>query len=470
MTRTRTILFILLLALGVMSVRPVQAVEEAFDRLRAPLVVVRSLTFPLSWIRGRRVLAADEEEGSDEVHKSRRVREAYHNQARPQSEALSVGRGLIEGEVLARDEESLDRIVCLFATSGGWSIGSPVVSGDNYVGRVAARDPEDPRVASVDLVTGSEFRVGAVALNLADGNSSLVAGGLAPRTKGDAEEQARRLRLAVHNPEERTLAHGLVRVLEPDALAGEMSLARLADGYALGELISQTKRGTTTLTIAPSLDYESGLYHVTVLCPPQHMPAFVPDLGDLFDVRDWADAKLVAPGEASAWRAGQKLNLGRMDGVFPGAALRNGARFIGRVIRAGNGGADVALLSDPGLQFPGLALVAPAPGSPREGGGGVLVELGRMTVEPSERRRDLRLRFEALNAIDPSMVSDPKVPLRAEIYTGSGDSGVPLGLRIGEAWLPTTAGTHRIDVEDTEDAASLRKVSVRLERELEETP
>ena len=323
-----------------------------------------------------------------------------------------------------------------------------------------------PELATVELVTSATFRVGGVATDGSGGRCFLVVGGLSPAP----DEPDRGLRLAVHNPQVRGLVRGIVRVEEPEALLLDEGAARLADGYLLGELRRSGERGEAILWVKPGLDYETGLYHVVALRAVDPALKPVPDLEDLFDARSWTKGSLLAPGDASSWRSTQKLRHDPRAAIREGAALRSGARFVGRVGRVTSPGrADVRLLGDPGLAFPGLALIAPV-GVPADGDTRPrLVELGRLVTEASDQEGKLRLRYEALAPLARAITGEA-VLVRAELYTGSGDAGVPLGLRVGEAWLPTGAGTQVIVLDGTERIASLRSVELRVGDEEVERP
>ena len=55
-------------------------------------------------------------------------------------------------------------------------------------------------------------------------------------------------------------------------------------------------------------------------------------------------------------------------------------------------------------------------------------------------------------------------PLPATVWTGSGERGVPRGLRLGRALLPRSGGTHVVRVEQGERAQRAESLFVRLVR------
>jgi hypothetical protein len=310
----------------------------------------------------------------------------------------------------------------------------------------------------VALVTGSSFRIGARVEAVADGagaraaggDDGRVVGGLAPRVPG-----TNALLLAAHKPSNQRLGAGRVVVHDRDALVEE-DLARLADGYALGELGEHDVAGTRVLAVRPGLDYRDGLTQLFVLGPLEAGAAGLAggerELAldhDPFDERDWLWADVSFPGGPSFWREGRKLDVGRARGVQDGAAVIFGARLVGRVLRAHVAAADVALLGDRGLVLSGLARLA---------GDRDPMPLGRLTVLGRTPAGGVRLAWDALVPFDGD------APARAEIFTGSGMAGLPRGLYVGAAVLPTGPGPHVIELEQVPPLGDLARVQVRRPR------
>ena len=353
LTRSKTIWLILVLALCVLSLRPEPFVERVLGVFLAPTRILSALASPLA-VFDREVHAALPEEEERERKLCREIRDRYREVARPRDPVLASRATAIEAEVEGRVENSRDTIWIRLATVAGVRPGVPVICGDAFVGRLVSLDPDRPRHAKVELLTGSDFRVGASASAGAN-HSDMVVGGLAPkRSRTD-----RTLRLAVHHPSNRSVTEGTVRVAEPAALALDDEDARLADGYLVGELqlVSVHQGRDPRLALRPTLDFESGLFHVCVLVPHERAPVSVPPIEELFEETAWLDGDLLLFGELSHWREGRKLSLGRGAGARSGAAIVRGARFLGRVERAAATMSDVRLLSDPGFAFPALAVL-----------------------------------------------------------------------------------------------------------------
>lgn len=458
LTRKRTLYFVTFLALVVLSLRPVPEFERAAGLLLAPLRVAVELVAPLAWVTGATgdaVRAAVGDPAGDEA----REREACaallvadQASARPTRAALRAERLLIHAEVVGRRTNRRDRVVVELPRGAAVAPGMPVVHGDHYVGRVARvaepRAGEPPR-ATVELVTAADFRIGA---RMSEAPfSRLVVGGLAPVDGSPA------LLLAPHKPADRDLVAGGVEVDELDDDAS--GYAGLADGYRLGELFVLTqvaspdaprRGGTSTLAVRPGLDYQAGLYQLVVLghAAGAREPAEPDELRleyDPFDPSAWLAADVALGGDPSFWREGRKLEVGRTAGVAAGAAVRSGARFVGRVVAVQALTADVALLGDRGLELPGLAWID---------GRAAPFSLGRLVGLGRTSDGDARLRWDALVPLPPSTAALAETPpsasgdelptVRATLFTGSGEPGVPRGLFVGEVRLPAGPGPHEL--------------------------
>jgi cell shape-determining protein MreC len=448
-TRSKTIWLICVLALAVLSLRPESYVERGLAIVFTPTRILAALSSPLRILDPREVLAADESQVEAERALCRRVRTAFRKSARPRDGSLAAEAVVIEAEVLQRTIDNRDRVLVKLPTTEGIEPGVPAVCGDAYVGRVVASVPGSNELAEVELVTSSTFRVGG---SVQDGGmrSELIVGGLAPRH----DLSSRILHLAVHNPSNRKVSEGLVRVAEPEALALDDEDSRLADGFLLGELREFEARHKKAVSIRPALDFEAGLFHLALLVPLERAPARIPALEDLFAAEAWREGQMLLAGELSPWRAGRKLTVPDHDNLARGAAVIVGARFVGRVESVGTTLIDVRLLSDPGLVVPALALVH---GDEAE----ELVVLGSLVSMGRNEAGKVVLRWETDRPLAADAAFGEK-SVEALLFTGSGQRGVPLGLRIGEVSLPTGAGVHRLELEHPRigsDRVQVRRVT-----------
>lgn len=451
--RRRSVYFVLLVVCAVLSLRPVPAVSGAIELLFLPTRVIAELVAPLSWLRSGEVRAA--EQHLDE--EARRVRgDAAQLLAQEQESALPtrpelrLGRHLVHGEVIRRTRGNLDRVEVRVASSQGIVPGLPVVTGDHYVGRVARVDAVDARKVHVDLVTGRDFFVGAaVARRDWSGRElgqrvELVVGGLALALATEPEQ----LHLALHNPILRGIESGTVVVAEPQAF--EPELARLSAGFRLGELgRAQLPKGGWLPRIESQLDFKSGLFQVIVLAPEGELPDAQRLELDTFVTRDWIPAGTLTRGEVTSTREGRRLAPGTLGGVESGRAVALGAHLVGRIGETGPLTCDLLGLGDPGLR---LAVLAELEGQASPRPLGELVALGR------ERESGL-LRFRWTCRIDLGTGVEGE-RLQARLYTGSGEDGVPRGLLIGSAELPTTRRTHELLVQQDAAVRDLSRVFV----------
>jgi hypothetical protein len=451
-SRTIVAYLVLVFALGALALHPVPWIERGLDWLLIPSRACEELAAPVGWIQGRDVDAGDSsrrETMRRELFEHQALEDAVLDSALSPRSERHPAASRVHAEVVRRSNEARDTILVRVDDATGLERGMPVVTGDWFVGLVSGvpRKPgPGPAEISVELVTGSHARIGG-AVRGADGKLTceLVVGGVAP-PRGQVF-------LDVHEPSPRWIHEGRVEVYEPDSL-GE-PFTRLADGYLLGDLVLATMNdengGVRTLAcVRPGLDYEAGLYQVLVLCPQKSSRA--PSAAASEDVlRDgaWAPARLFLRSEPSSWREGRKLALGWSDGVLPGAALVSGVRLVGRVEHAGPYSSNVRMVGDPGLSFVALAMV--------EDGGDVRPHvLGR--IESLGRASDGALIY-SWTAILP-LAGD--AARKARIWTGSGESGVPRGLLLGDTDLPAGPGTHVLRIVQPEGAVEPKGLAVRL--------
>lgn len=480
-SRSRTVTLVLVAALALLALRPVPLVERGLDWLLIPARGLAELSAPMGWFQSRDALAADSDQ--------RRVRELERERhdllervvldsAQPSDPRLLrrlTEVGWTRAEVVERHAREPDRIIIRVEDPDFPRHGQPVVSGDSFVGTVDLRasDAESLSQGLVEvlLITERDARIGArverqqahepgredLAGSGAPAATRMVVGGLAPR---------RSLRLDVHNPSDRSVLSGRVVVDEPSSSTGPTSVA---DGFLLGELVNEAYHAEDlppgaparmVLGVAPRLDYATGLYQVLVLAIRNTVPtAPLPPKTDVLDDGGWLPARLYLRGETSPWRKGRKLALGRRHGVEPGAALASGTRLAGRVTRAGPWTADVALVGDPGFSIPVVALL-------HEDEQPVAHVMGRLVGFGRRAGGVVRFRWSATLELSPDL--GPWVP--ASLWTGSGEAGVPRGLLLGEALLPTGPGPHWVDVQLPDGGAEPKGLAVRVAVPLEEGP
>jgi len=130
-----------------------------------------------------------------------------------------------------------------------------------------------------------------------------------------------------------------------------------------------------------------------------------------------------------------------------------GARLIGRVQRAGLFTSDVALLADPGFTVVAVAELE-GESTPRI--------LGRLTTLGRAANGAVRLSWWV--QVPLGVAGGEEEALRARLFTGSGDPGLPAGLFLGEALLPRSAqpGEEReVLLHPDVDPAALRGLFVR---------
>lgn len=454
-SRSRTLYLVVCLALAVLSLRPVEPVERMFDVLLAPARVFAELAAPVGWLQGRQASASDPtDEGTREAERLRhaRLERAVLDAVRPSDPLRLEGLGWVRAEVVRREHGNLDRIRIRVDDRSGLGPGLPVVSEDYFVGVVVDRwggtggVPEDDELV-VELITSASARIGAsveggVMRGLRDVTGDLVVGGLAP-IRG-------REYLDVHNPERRGIERGRVVVNDSRELAEDQTY--LANGFLLGELERVTEDGKDVLGIRPGLDYETGLYQVLVLCPGDGPLVTTERRRNILEDGRWRSARFFLRSELSWWREGRKLSLGRRHGIERGAAVASGARFVGRVERVGLTFSDVRMVGDPGLSFAALAMIRAPDGSERPH------VMGRITC--GGRDPDGALRFEW-----PATIEIPgEGRVRASVWTGSGEAGVPRGLLVGDAELPCGPGPHLVRIHQPEGAREPGSLRVRVPR------
>ncbi|MBM3976892.1 MAG: hypothetical protein FJ299_07880 [Planctomycetes bacterium] len=420
MNRSRALGVWLLLccAAAWLSVRPARVLTPAFDSAFAPLRACVDLAAPALLLcgGGMRADAADARRTLLEGAKSSDVRRALARLAEPAAAHLRAGRHLVPAEVLQRAEGARDVLsVRVPGEAIGIELGDPVVCGDAYVGRVSAIENFELGRISVELVTDPAHGAGALVLDAAGlPVARLVVGGLYARSR------ARNLAVAVASSSE--LAEGsAVRVASSAPPLYEREA--LADGFVLGRLKSEADGAWS---VEPVLDYENGLSQVCVLLPERSARGEeVLAEHALSDAR-WLSTRALTLGDPGGVRSGFLIAAGVQDGVESGAVVWSRGALVGRVDGVSRWYARVRRLDDPGCA---ILAVASAQGLEP-------IVLGRLVSLGSTTSGGVRLRW-----LRPRVIAgDGLEQLQVDLYTGSGEAGLPSGLYLGRALLPVDGG------------------------------
>ena len=473
--RARATWFVLWAGLVFLSLRPLEPLARAVDLALTPLQLLSGLASPLRLVFGRRVAAAERalaNAAESEAEESERMLSALARNALPLDPALAAGRRALHAEVIGRPQNK-DRLLVALPDARGVAMGCPVACGDVYVGRVVALEEEaDGAGASavVELVTGSTFRVGARLERAEDvlvgpresaserSEVSLIVGGLVASPRSKSGERV--VRLAVHRPSQTPAAGGIARVHERfDEID---PYGPLAEGLLLGEVhVEGPKR---TAWIEPELDYLDGLFQVAILCPEDRsLPLAQPFERALTD-SNWLKTGTWSPGDPAPWRATIKIPRGSAHGVHEGAAVTGiGARLLGRVTHERLFDSDVSALADPGFS---LAAVAQIEGEDEPRVLGRLVSEGRTLASASTRASSILFRWIVRIGLEDCVVPGEAGRVRALLFSGSGDPGLPAGLLIGEAALPLDAKSGEERTIELEASVEPRDVSALFVRRL----
>lgn len=510
---------LLLLVLAVQSLWPIHALDRVGNTFSGPLRAGTQLIWPLrafgrlgqSAVRAAERGASAAERAAvaaeDEARAGRLLRELFFD-ALPADPELLTGRRVIPAEVIGRPSRDRDQIVIRTWRGEGLAVGQPVVWRDHFLGRVESVEPGegDRCVLRVRLITDPRQRVGASLLPpprafgsgllgyepvdlvvggiVLDGpreptrvQASNAGGAAAGEQVPDAAEgsersrSSRRVRLMAHHPERWHAPW------ESDGLSGQVVVRELLpeldpyheliNGYRLGTMAGSGRDGV--LRVDTEVDYLDGLYHVAVLTPkqvaarPQAQLAVQP-AHPLSESR-WLRVRAVTPGDPSAWRRSLQLNRGVESGVRTGAAVISGAYLVGRVHSAGPLGAEMHPLTEPGCSV--LAAAAPIDGASQPRIMGRLTSLGR---EPGSGRP--LLSWRAHNPLEPLPHEEPGGTRKLELFTGTGEPGLPAGLLLGTAEVPLGDpgdGVHVFALDAAPDAQSARgPLWVRLPDDLDE--
>lgn len=434
------------LALTVLSLWPVAPVERMLSMLAWGTWPVLLVGRPL-WGVGHSFAADDEHQArwEREAEESAFLEDWVREQAVPRSVSSASGVAL-HAEAVGRPEGKLDSLLVRVWHPGIVRVGMPVTTGDHYVGlveRVRLRQgPEGPfEDVSVQLITSGQARIQASLMDRgAEGEDGrfVVGGLLAPE---DFELGPEREVLAVHHPSNRKLEGGEVFVNEP--LDGGRDAAWLANGFRLGTLRRAPKPEEATretlLGVLPGVDFESGLYQVLI-----HTGWTREELGPVHDEEvqrgRWVTIQRAPYVDGAPWREGFKLIQGARAGVQVGAAVAHGVRIVGRVTSVGPWHADVVGPGDSDFAVPGIAVWL------HEGADSATFVMGRLRSLGRDAEGRVLLRWPA------TLAAPAGEPVRARLYTGSGDPGVPRGLLLGEAEIPVGPGPHVLVLEPPADS------------------
>jgi hypothetical protein len=468
---------ILLAVLIALSIRPIGTADRALNIAFSPSRLVATLTAPLAWIRSSHhaeVNAALQATQEEDESKGLAILDELMIEAMPFQSALRRGRSFVPGQVSFRDKGSKDSLYLAVDDVTGIEIGYPVVHGDAYVGRVGKVEPRKSRLR-VDLVTGSDFFVGATVVDfdqmkarngVGQSTLDLIVGGLDRNLGGPGY-------LAVHNPSVREFRSGLVVVKEPDLFADASTY--LADGYLLGSL-TRLLGDEGPWSVEPLRNFDSGLFHLVVVLPEATVRKASIAAPTALRDGNWQQVKLLSRGEPEAGRSGIVIGAGSLHGVSPGAAVIASARLLGRVDTRRAGGpltARVHLLDEPGLRVHAVAQIDEGEHRGEVHVLGELISLGPIPgAEPgiafqwdASIRLDGRLNVVPDETKDETKdeTEDKSTWLAATLYTGTGLVGLPGGLYLGRARLPLSVATHRIVLTDSTQGQEPSRLFVRVD-------
>ena len=347
---SRSLFFIAFGACAWLALRPDTRVERALDVALAPTRVLGELCAPLTWLRARRVHAAESALEDNKEREYALRRELHTNERRaaePTTDALRHGRRFIHVEVLDHLSASFDRVSVRVDGDdcSGIARGMPVTCGDAFIGRIIEVDVPEAGRAIVELATASTFAVGATLQALDGAPVHCVAGGMSSKPR---KNEALLLSLSI--PDRRVRLEGTARVDE--CLSVLARFAAESDGFELGAVEAQ-KGGRWA--VRPKVDFRAGLFQLVIVAPESLARA--PDVLPPDELADgaWFVARATSSGEPNAGREGLELAAGSWNGARDGAALVVGARLIGRIEHAGALTSDARLLGDPGFAVNALA-------------------------------------------------------------------------------------------------------------------
>lgn len=344
--------------------------------------------------------------------------------AQPQELTLPSGVRAVEAEVLARPTDRPDALQVLLADPRGLQRGSAVVFGDVFLGSLTRIPSAQARgraghLGEVRLLTARDARVSGLVPGEYEVPPRLVVGGIQSAARQD------HWYLAVHNPQDEGRTRGMVLLDDPDPLLS------VANGWQLGRVALELDpvRGDQRVAgLEPLVDHEAGLARVLVLS------------------RSTEPAVALSPSAAGEWvsvrrgmllaesqRAGFPLLAGSLSGLRAGAAVADGQRLVGRVMRAAPLNAMVRRLEDPGYSVNVLAVLEGDP----EAGPFVLGRIVSRGLDDEGRRV---FDWPGERALPGNQNED------VQLWTLAGEAGVPGGLLLGRVTLPSGVGPHVLTV------------------------
>ena len=453
--RTRSVPWLLCLLLAVQSLWPVPSIEASLSWLLSPARLIAEFAAPLRWLKPEPALAAQREQlGRLRVERLTELDRALRASAYPGSVIVESSTRRVHAEVVGREASQRDRIRLRVDDPEGLILGLPIVYGDSFVG-VVSGVPGNSRTANgrplasdelvCDLITGKNSRIVARLLPAQGGSESrMVVGGLAA---GAGE-----LLLDVHSPTWLEPEGGLV-VVDESPEYGE-GLTGLANGFFLGDLgpheLGRGSNSEPVWCVRPRLDYSSGLHQVLILAPGREHPSRELPAVDPLETGSWRRTHLLLEHDPSPFRDGAEIPLGSLAGIWPGTALARGRDLIGRVVRVGPFSASVRLLGDPGSRVTAIAMLRTARGERPH-------VLGQLTARGKRADGAWIFEWPATVPLPAELGACP-----AEVWTGTGEPGVPLGLFLGETELPAGPGPHWLAISRADEPGVEGPLRVRL--------
>ncbi|HVS19403.1 MAG TPA: hypothetical protein VMT18_12435, partial [Planctomycetota bacterium] len=249
---------------AVVALRPPGAVERGLALALSPLRLASEVAAPVGLLRARTVRAAERRAAARRVEEDGERRALGADQRRfvlPHSEELREGRSFTVAEVVRRVPGDADRLEVRLLEGPAPQAGQPVVVGDHYIGRVREVGPDRAR-ALVELVTRPDVLVGARTAGPGPA-ARLVVGGLLrdPQRRGRAASL-----LAIHGPSTPDLAEG--QVVVDESLAGGVTFAAEAQGFALGRLTTVfERRHERVCGVRSPIDLAAGVFQVAIVGP-----------------------------------------------------------------------------------------------------------------------------------------------------------------------------------------------------------
>lgn len=423
--RTRTLEGLVLLVLLGGSLRTIPVLDRVLLVIFAPARMALDLTNPGLLAEGA-LDSKDELQRDQEEQLALDLAKALRLAAQPQTLHLPPGVRAVEAEVLGRPKGRPDSLQVLLADPRGLERGAAVVLGDVFLGKLiripsAGARGRAAHLGEVQLLTKRDARVsGRVDSAAGQRTPRMVVGGIHTGADGD------RWTHAIHNPQDEGRTRGLVVLDDPDPLLA------VANGWFLG-LVSlepdPLRGGMRVAGLEPLVDHEAGLAHVLVLTTTTE-PAearLAPDPGTWLSLSRgaWVRTKR---------NSGFPVLAGSVSGLRGGAAVVDGVRIVGRVLRVGPFSAMVRHVTDPGCALNAIAVL--------DGDhSGEQMVLGRIVSHGTDTEGMTLFGWAA----DRPLGGDR--PRDAKLWTLAGEAGMPGGLLLGRTVLPAGPGPHTLKIE-----------------------